>query len=305
MFGTACSPWEVNTAWACAGMHTCPVLQARFWAKISSCHPAADCHNLAALHNTSSCAGWRARRCHGASELLMFPYENKDFWILHLSGPGGNVGTLKCGDWWSGSLSSKLTSLLLSSPNSFSWRKMTAVVGKGCSTQWGPGMCLPHTCLLRVSAGSSRDRLVTLAHGLCLEGSVSLLLLCLTRYLSTEGAKRCCPQHHVSSGLGTAVSQLLCCSAEHPARYLAETSPDDVFADLLPHQHFHTCNHHFAVLWCPQLCYQWEAGLWSAGPVFQWGHTFCCREWGQERGELTPLLHKVPRCTFPQHSCPP
>lgn len=148
MFGTACSPWEVSTAWAWAGTHACPVLQARFWAKIPSCHPAADCHNLAALPSPSPCAGWRAGRCHGASELLRFPYENEDFRVLRLSGPGGKAGPPKCGDWWSGSLSSKLTSLLLSSPNSFSWRKVTAAVRKGCSIQWGPAMCCANCLLL-------------------------------------------------------------------------------------------------------------------------------------------------------------
>lgn len=79
--------------------HACPVPQARFWAGISSCHPAANCHNLATLHNTTPCPGSRARRCHGASELLTFPHENEDFWILYLSGPGGHAGNLERGDW--------------------------------------------------------------------------------------------------------------------------------------------------------------------------------------------------------------
>lgn len=84
MFGTACSPWEVNTAWILCWhpLSTLVLVPARFWAGISSCHSAVNCQNLASLHNTSPCPGWRARRCHGASELLIFPHENEAFWIF-------------------------------------------------------------------------------------------------------------------------------------------------------------------------------------------------------------------------------
>lgn len=84
MFGTACSPWGVDMAWIlCWPRLSTRVLgvPAQFWAGISSCHSAADCHDLASLH-TSPCPGWRVRRCQGASELLMFPYENEAFWIF-------------------------------------------------------------------------------------------------------------------------------------------------------------------------------------------------------------------------------
>ena len=209
-----------------ATQHTCPLPKARFWAGISSCHPAADCHNLTLLHDTFPCPGWRVKRCQGTSELLTFPHENEDFWVLYLSGPGGNTGNLKRGDW--GGLAA-LSPLLLCFQISFPWRKMTAVVGNGCSGQQAPGVCLPHVCWLRDPAGCNREGLVALAQGLCREGFVSLLWLRLTRCLSTERAQGCCLHHCIFSGLDTVVSRWPCCLAEHPM----------VRVNILPFARFH------------------------------------------------------------------
>lgn len=71
---------------------------------------------------------------------------------------------------WTGSLCSKLTALLISPEISFPWRKMTAVVGKGCSILQGPGMCSPHICLLQDPPGCNREGLVSVVQGLCQEG---------------------------------------------------------------------------------------------------------------------------------------
>lgn len=209
MFGTACSPWEVNTAWILYWhpVSTLVLVPARFWAEISSCHSAADCQNLSPLHNTHPGPGWRARRCHGASELLMFPHENEAFWIFWVA-LAGMQGTWSMGievDWkpllQADSLADLTWNLLPMEENDCccwegllhstrSWDVLSSHLPAAGSTwvqQRGACFCGP---------------------GALPGGVLSLSRLFPTRYLPTEGARLLTSTSQIS-GLSAVVSPLL------------------------------------------------------------------------------------------------
>lgn len=122
---------------------------------------------------------------------------------------------------WSGSLCSMLAALLISSEISFPWRKMTAVVGNGCSIQQGPGMCFPHVCLLQDLASCNREEFVPVAHGLCQEGFwVSHGFVLPDTRLQKEPRLLSSTSHILWFGCsGQPIAVLV---AEHPVRFLSE-----------------------------------------------------------------------------------
>lgn len=190
MFGTVCSPWEVNTAWLLCWhpLSTLVPLPARFWAGIPSCHSAADFHNLASPHNTSPCPGWSVKRCHGASELLMFPYENEAFWIVWVVLAGMQ-------ETWSAGIEGVWQPLLhAGSLADLNWNLLPMEENDCCCWEG-----LLHSARFwdvlsshLPAAGSSwvQQRGACFCSPWALPGRVlNLPWLCRTRYLSTEGAQ--------------------------------------------------------------------------------------------------------------------
>lgn len=135
MFGTACSHWEVNTAWACPGTYS---------AHLSNSLGQSMGRNIILLHCSwqlqLSCLLWWVPLpfSQGTNKLLVLPCENEDHLGVVLEGTqkSWNVGMQR-----SGSLSPKLAGLLLSSQLPIPQKKMTALVGMGCSIQLLSACC--------------------------------------------------------------------------------------------------------------------------------------------------------------------
>lgn len=135
MFGTARSPREVNAARACAGTHSAhfsrssgqilarniilpPVQRTATTWLLSTTRPRVPAEGRGGATEPANCSCFpRKMRTLGYFEQSRRERRKPGAWGLR----------------WSGSLSSTLAVLLLSSQISFPWRKTTAVVGKGCS----------------------------------------------------------------------------------------------------------------------------------------------------------------------------
>lgn len=220
MFGTACSPWEVNTAWACAGTQSTlvPFLGSDFGQEynLATLKPTATTWRLFTTCPLVLAEGWgRAMKQVNCSH---FPMKMRTFgyciWVVL----AGMQETWRLGIEvvWQPFLCAGRHAALISN-------RLPLVENECCcwerllhSTRSRdvPSSHLP-------AAGSrwvQQRGFVALAHGLFQEGFVSLLWLFFKRYLSREGAQGCCLQYHISPVLGTAVSQSACCLAAHSVR---------------------------------------------------------------------------------------